>query len=474
MPTAPHILVLMTDDHGQWASSPYGATDLHTPSMQFLADEGARLDRAFTPCPVCSPARACFWTNRFPSGHGVHDWIQERGEGGEHPGIGHLPHLAQRLQAVGYHTGACGKWHCHRPWVKPTGFDHWFISDGTNARYGKQPYCDGQTVHQLHGHQPPLTTAAALRFLQQRPSDRPFFLYVGYTDTHSPFSGKARRLENWYRQRELHSAPLEPMAACHGEPKMPAPEGEERRDRLAAYAAGVSIIDEHLGRLLDELDSQQLLDQTLVIYTADHGHNNGHHGLWLKGNGTTPQNFLEESILVPSLLRWPGRIAPGRGHDFLADHCDLHATLLDAAGAMPSEGVSPREVGRSYLSLLGAASNAEAARRFKAFQCGEYANARMIRTPTAKLIRRYPGPNGHFRDEFYDLTADPRETCNVITEAGHADTIAHLDQQMQAFFAQVEDERPGSVGLDFAHLPRHNPDEPWRRPLAPEAQALLR
>lgn len=465
---APNILVLISDDHGQWASSPYGANELHTPSMQFLADEGACLNRAYTPCPVCSPARACFWSGRYPSAHGIHDWIQERQILDQHPGITHLPNLALRLKSAGYTTAACGKWHCHQPWIKPDGFDTWFMADGTNARYGTQPYCDGLTLHNLYGHQPGITTDAAIGFLQKRPENKPFFLYVGYTDTHSPFTQKSRRLENWYRQKGLSSAPSESRSTCHGCAKHPDPTGDHRRDQLAAYAAGVSIIDEHLGRLIDELDSQQVLDNTLIVYTADHGHNNGHHGLWLKGNGTTPQNFLDESIFVPCLMRWPGHITSSQSHDFFASHCDLHATLLDAAGVAQPE--TPIEPGRSYMARLGPSS--EQAVEQDGYAICEYANARMIRSRTAKLIRRYPGPNGHFKDEFYDLAGDPRETSNVIGQPKHEQTIKQLDGALNAFFNRVS--LLEYDGLNFEKIKPHNTDEPWRRELTAESEALLR
>src|SRR5690606_32926493 len=115
------------------------------------------------------------------------------------------------------------------------------------------------------------------------------------------------------------------------------PEPGEYDESLAQYAAAVTAIDEQIGRLLDELDGMRQLENTLVVYTADHGHNNGHHGLWLKGNGTTPANFLDGSILVPCLLAWPGVIGAGQVSDAMVDHCDLHATLLDAAGVTRSQ-----------------------------------------------------------------------------------------------------------------------------------------
>ena len=82
----PNILVFLSDDHGQWASRPYGNSELVTPTLDYLARTGARMENAFTPCPVCSPARASFHTGRIPSAHGIHDHIGEQSIGAGHPG----------------------------------------------------------------------------------------------------------------------------------------------------------------------------------------------------------------------------------------------------------------------------------------------------------------------------------------------------------------------------------------------------
>ena len=86
MSKRPNILVFLTDDHGQWASSAYGNSEIISPNLDYLAARGTRFTRAFTPTPVCSPARASFYTGRYPSQHGIHDWIQEIDAGKDHPG----------------------------------------------------------------------------------------------------------------------------------------------------------------------------------------------------------------------------------------------------------------------------------------------------------------------------------------------------------------------------------------------------
>ena len=127
MQRPPNILIFMTDDHGQWASNCYGTHEIHSPTMDHLAATGTRMTRAFTPSPVCSPARACFFTGRLPSQHGIHDWIHEpHAIGRAHPGLRGQTTIAQILHDAGYHTALSGKWHCGESWVKQPGFDRWF------------------------------------------------------------------------------------------------------------------------------------------------------------------------------------------------------------------------------------------------------------------------------------------------------------------------------------------------------------
>jgi arylsulfatase A-like enzyme len=455
----PNILVFLTDDHGRWTLPCYGNRETVTPTLDWLARTGTRMDRAFTPGPVCSPARASFWTGRIPSGHGVHDWIHEPDEGG-HPGIRGQNTLAQRLHHAGYQTALCGKWHCGHFTEQQPGFDTWFtLANGTNARFGNQPFIEGNgTRVEHHGHQATFITDRALRFLGESDRDRPFFLFVGYTDTHTPHAGSPERLVSRYRGASFSDIPREEPSPAHGQVRLALhPDPAKRHESLAQYYASVSMIDEQVGRILDELDSRGQLDNTLVVYTSDHGHMNGHHGLHTKGNATIPQNLLDESILVPCLLRWPGRIADGSARNEMVDHCDLWATLLDAAGCDADAAArADRSPGRSYLPLLTGHDLA-----WRDAQCCEYGNARMIRTDNAKLIRRYAGPNGRFADEFYDLSADPRERVNRMGDPAAADRIAALSARLEAHFASYE--LPEHAGCDIATQPTCNPWEPWTR-----------
>ncbi len=403
----PNILLILADDHGHWSVGCYGNREVRTPNLDYLAASGVQCLNAFTPCPVCSPARASLFTGRIPSQHGVHDFLAEDTTFSDHPWLADAILLPQLLQRQGYQTGLVGKWHCtidgHNP---QPGFDYWVSYDvrerGWRNQYEHQGAVDftkqGRPTT-LHGFQSQQLTAEALTFLRQRDQARPFFLVVSPVDTHFPFAGQPERLVQPYRHPDRPHVDIPAGERSHlvaGPAALPA----DQHERVAQYYAGVSMIDHQVGTVLDYLAGAGILDNTLVIYTSDHGHMNGHHGLWGKGNATVPQNFYEESIRVPLLLRWPDGSLINAPIALPIDHCDLFATVLHAAGVTLTDDELARinTPGASILPLLrGTATD------WRSYQCCEYGNARMVTDLRYKLVRRYPPHAGHFPDECFAL-----------------------------------------------------------------------
>lgn len=444
-----------------------GNHEVHTPNMDYLAKLGVRFPNAYTPCPVCSPARASFWTGTMPSWHGVHDHLNDKG----HPGIGDQSTLADALQRAGYLTAQIGKWHCHtsednRP--RP-GFDRWFSHRaGTRARFGEQIFWNQEDTFRSHGFQAPMITQRALDFLRvARNAERPFLCAVGYTNTHRPFTDVPERIVSRYADTAFDTIPVEDLPSCHGRATRPMhsdtnPEGQLRTDSperlkvLQQYFGAVTFIDEQLGILLDELKSLELWDNTLVIYTSDHGFNVGHHGLAGKGNASVPQNFFDESLRIPFIAHLPRVIEGGVINDAAICHTDTYKTLLELARAHETDD-APRP-GKPWLPLLDSAPAGNDSWRDEII-C-EYGNARMIRTDRYKLTLRYPGPNGVFPDELYDLKQDPRETTNIIENEGTAEVVETLTATIAEFFATYS--HPSRNGLQVSSLPAANVKEPWR------------
>jgi arylsulfatase A-like enzyme len=462
----PNILVFLTDDHGQWLQQAYGNSEVHTPNMTRIARNGVRMTNAFTTCPVCSPARASFFTGRMPSQHGIHDWIEETKQAYAYPWLKGQPLLSELLRDAGYHTGLVGKWHCGEERIPHPGFDFWF-SYWVNQypHSGKQQFSDNGKQVSPEGFQSPLLTDQAIRFLRSHYSNksaatRPFFLFVGYTDTHSPHTQMPDDLVSRYKDATFRDVPRETFPTAHGKALLPVTaDAPAERTKHEQYYAAASSIDHEVGRILDELESTGQLENTLVVYTGDHGLNAGHHGMWEKGNATIPQNFLEESIRVPCTVSWPaGHIPKDLVSDLTVNHCDLFATLLEAANVAPRPGPESqiKLPGRSYLrQLRGEATQG----RDDTVFC-EYGNARMIRSAGYKLILRYPFRGVSFPNEFYDLKADPRETENLFGSPNYAGLIEQMTSQLNEFFATYS-------------LPEHDGKDPDKQPLATPASPWL-
>lgn len=461
----PNILVFLTDDHGQWAQQAYGNSELETPNLNRLAANGTRMTQAYTPCPVCSPARASFFTGRMPSQHGIHDWLKEQSDAAEHPWLQGQTLISELLKDVGYHTGLVGKWHCGHTRQPYPGFDRWFSYWVSQyPHYGVQQFSDQGKLVLDQGQQSPLLTRRAIDFLRDHQKNegargKPCILFVGYVDTHSPHNAAPPDLVAKYESATFRDIPREKFQPCHGEASIPVNGNSEieRMKRMEYYGA-VSSLDREVGSVLAELESTDQTENTLVVYTGDHGLNTGQHGMWEKGNGTLPQNFFDESIRVSCTLCWPaGDIRQNAVCNDFVSHCDLWATLLDIAGASPDEKTALRinSPGRSYLQQLrgGKVSG------WRKTIISEYGNARMARTDRYKLIRRYRYGGLRFADELYDLMEDPRETVNRFGDASLGKVVDELTEGLNRFFKKYT--TPGHSGLDLVHQWECTPDSPW-------------
>ena len=463
----PNILVFLTDDQAQWAQQSYGNPDVVSPNMAAIADRGVKMTQAFTTCPVCSPARASFFTGRMPSQHGIQDWLMETWYEKRNMLAGQTI-ISEPLKAAGYHTGLVGKWHCGACRIPKRAFDYWFsFWVAQYPHFGMQNFSNQGRHIQEYGNQSALLTVRALEFLKgthsaRRKNREPFFLFVGYTDTHIPHIQAPQQYVDYFNKQPLDWFKVPPFASCHGQIAGPQdgvpPLESEQHARLAQYYAAVRNIDHQVGEVVGAVKNMGVLDDTLVIYTGDHGLNGGHHGFWEKGNATTPQNFVDESIRIAAFLSWKnGGFARGATCDDLVSHPDLFMTILDAAQAIPSEAElrNINSPGRSYLRQL----RGEKVTGWRDAMICEYGNARMIRNDHYKLILRYPYKHVKAPNELYDLKSDPQETQNIYHKPEHQDTIKALGARIDAFFKVYT--VPGHSGLELEKQPIPDPNAPW-------------
>ena len=206
---------------------------------------------------------------------------------------------------------------------------------------------------------------------------------------------------------------------------------EQWRRWIQGYAAATTAMDENVGRILEKLEQDGLMDNTLIIFTGDNGMSMGHHGIFGKGNGTFPLNLYDTAVKVPMIMRVPGATVSGKVEETLLSHYDLFPTIMTYLGL---ENEIPDHLpGSSFASVLEGSEGKVVDRDIVIFD--EYGPNRMIRTKEWKYIHRYPyGPH-----ELYDLKNDPDEKHNVVDEVSYQEVKAMMKQKLEAWYLEYVD-----------------------------------
>ncbi len=206
-----NILLFLTDDHGAWANGCYGNREVQTPTLDRLAKNGVRFANAFTPTPVCSPARACLLTGQTASQVGIHDWLREaEDEIGNRDWLQDKPTLFQFFQDAGYYTGLSGKWHLGQSHLAPKGANYHFGLPGWQGIHNHEyTYVKNGVDFTSSDNKSKLITDHAIEFIDLIPNDQPFFLNVGYIATHSPYHKDTHdsRLTELYERADFIDLP---------------------------------------------------------------------------------------------------------------------------------------------------------------------------------------------------------------------------------------------------------------------------
>ena len=450
MPQKPNLLFILSDDQGYWAMGCAGNPEIRTPNLDRLAATGLYFENFFCASPVCSPARASILTGRIPSQHGVQDFLRAGNSnlfGAEDSAIEYLQGqtaYTELLAEQGYVCGLSGKWHLGYSEKPQKSFTFWDVHATGSGQYYNAPMIrDGQR-YQNPAYVTDLMTDNALNFLEsQKEQDEPFCLNVHYTAPHAPWGREhhpPELFDDYFQNCPFESTPDDPM-----HPQQLHKDGaagslgftpESRRIALSGYFAAVTAMDAAIGRLLDWLETNNLREDTLIIFTSDNGMNMGHHGIYGKGNGTYPPNMFDTSVKVPTLISQPGHVPQGEVIQSLHSHYDLLPTLLDYFEIThPDADALP---GQSFAALLRG-EGLGGHEQVVVFD--EYGPTRMIRSAEWKYIHRFPfGPHA-----LYDLVNDPNERNNLIDHAEHQAIRESLQADLEAWFVRYADpERDGS------------------------------
>jgi len=455
-PAKPNILFIMVDEMMWSVMGCAGHPIVKTPHLDQLAREGTRFATAYTVAPICTPSRYSFFTSRYAHVHGSTD--------NDTPPREPQLLLPAILKQHGYQTAISGKLHFISPSNCDYGFDFFWSyehegpgrlpswPEDLEAKYGKaaskrlevQPFPDDKLGHDLgkltypnQDSQTSWITARALDFLDQRDPEKPFFLFVSYLDPHSP-SHLCEPYWNLYKNEYAsETIPLPPtFKQDPGRPLETAANRHEVNDpeivkaMTAAYYAKVTMVDDNVGRLLEELHRWGLADNTLIVFTADHGNMLGDHNRWFKGV------MYEGSARIPLMMKAPAaspfaaQFNRGAVVSNIVENIDVMPTLCEMVNVpLPAQGIQ----GRSMTSLV---AGKDAGWKNRAFA---ERGSSMIRTPQYKLIRnaKKESRKGGSEYELYDLIKDPLETNNLAIDPAYAAILKDLSDQREAWEKDV-------------------------------------
>jgi len=439
----PNVLWIITDQHRADVAGYEGDTLAVTPSLDRLASQSVRVSDFYCQVPLCVPARQSLLTGQFAHTHGAF-----RNTADFRPEERTLGHA---FSEAGYATALVGKTHCNtsgfeyvrefkdqlaafmerHPEGQRPGAEHFRF-----RKSGEFEFADTMNPMNFPAGAGPrffmeeAVVADTLEFLEQRNPERPFFVWASFLSPHPPLFAPDEFRE-LFAQAEL---PL--MGSMESDEPGLLPINVRRREEqeldqitdvqlleiTRAYYAALAWSDHCIGQLLEGLERLGLAEDTLVIYTSDHGEMLGAHGLLQK------RSFFEGATRVPCMVRWPGRLEAGALRSNVAQHIDLTATVLDLAG-VPAPNPSRAPAGRSMRELFEDAGadweDLALAELSGTSAAGEV--RRMLRSGSYKYMWHAEG-----EEALFDLESDPGELTNLIDRPEYAERVADLRARIEA------------------------------------------
>ncbi len=478
----PNVIVIMADQLKATASSVYGNSFCETPSIERLANEGVLYKNAFTPHPLCVPARISLWASQFPHTHG--------GRRNETLMPIETMHAFKIWKKEGFRTGLIGKNHCFKEPEDLELFDVWCEIEHAGLPKGAETrgmdwvrpiesinkaheirrsmpkrspriYC-ATSNYPLEDYSTSLVANQTVRFLEEN-QDQPFALWVSFSDPHAPYEVPEKykamfppekiKLPPWI-DGEFENAP-ERNQVLHNILGMESDIKEDIYDVIGTYYAMVRFLDDELGRIFDALERLELSENTIVVFCADHGDFMGEHGMTAKGG-----LFYDCLTHIPLIVSWPGNIKAGQVDESMVNLIDVVPTLLKL-----QDLEIPRSMQGELLPTITDAKSRDAA--FSEYGAGgppfrlanledypkPYGRRTLIDTlqwreaeGRRKMIRTHEWKYVHDpmgdKDELYDLVNDPWELRNVVEDDKNKDIIAELRLGLLDWSIKTEDARP--------------------------------
>ncbi len=397
----PNVLLIVLDDMNMNLGT-YGHTLVKSPNIDRLASQGMRFDRAYCQFSLCNPSRASFMSGRRPETTGV-----LRNADPPRVKLKDEAFLPEYFSRNGYFTAGVGKVMHDRV----ENAVKWDVFEGP-AQVGDLPaqkHCGGHwwcaTDNKDEEERDGRVARRIIKLIEQN-KDKPFFIAAGFSLPHSP----------WYAPRKYFDLyPLETIPLPEADTDNQNTEENKRQSR-ASYFACVSFVDAQIGLIIDELERQSLADNTIIVFTSDHGFHLGEHGIWDK------RSLYEESARVPLIVFAPGKQG-GASSARIVELVDLFPTLAELCGLPTPDGME----GTSFVPLL-----TDPARAWK--KAAFTLTIKSKKSPLYRSVRteRYAYIEGAGTDpaELYDHQTDPAELKNLATDPAYRKTVAEMKRML--------------------------------------------
>lgn len=457
MSKQPNVLVVFVDNQPATMIGCSGNPEIHTPNLDKLAASGFRFPEAYCPNAMCSPCRATALTGLMPSQHGIHTWIDDACAG-EWPenwnAIQEFPVLPQLLADAGYDTALMGKYHLGVAKKAKNGFKTWVTMQiGHVQSFYDNTMIVGDEEIVCPEHSVEFFTRHAVDYISARNNDdAPFFMFLTYPAPYGHWPSvqfePTNKFARMYQQTRFDSVPREGISRELIDWLMIKEKNNSDPDyvrdlimipndlpTLRNYYSQMTMVDEGVGRVLGAIEARGLMEDTLVIYTSDHGMSLGQHGFWGHGEDTWPSNMHRQANNIPFLLKPPGETGEGRVNGSLIGTVNIFPTVLDYAG-IPVPG-SSCIAGTSLRPLI----EGDAPGNWQDAIFMEQEETRSIRTANWLLMKRF-GPTSYgFVDELYDLENDPGERDNRIDDPTCQAVREELESRISNYFDRFADEK---------------------------------
>ena len=455
----PNVVFVFADQMRSQVLGCYGNRQVATPNLDRLAGEGARFDNAISTWPVCSPYRAMLLTGRYPMANGTvtNDTAPKDA----------LPTIATVCKANGYDTGYIGKWHlewnrdAYVPRDRRRGFEYWAVRNCSH-QYFDSFFCGDTADHvPLPGYEPEGQTRLAAEYIRAH-RRKPFCLFLSWGPPHDPYKApdthmrrfspadiglRANVGEKGLVSRLLSANPVKPgtaQAKRRAQWRRTLEDDFLLKQRcLQGYYASTTALDDCMGALMAAIDEAGLRDDTILVFSSDHGDMLGSHRMVSK------QMPLEESISIPFILRYPRRVRPGTVTDALLGPMDVMPTLLGLAGLPCPPGLDGIDLAEAAMG--GSSDQREALLIMKLLPGGnpwiangvtEWRGVRTKQHTYTRLLGRGPWV-------LFDNLRDPYQLDNLVGRAEHRGLQQRLDALTTSLMAAAGD--PGNTAAIVAY-----------------------